>query len=102
MKKLVAILLVFITLMTCAAAEVYVRGAMVSKVNVKKDYIKFTDCEGNIWRMDDAANWREGDIVLLWFYDNETFDRKDDVILDYRWTGFNMKSGRSEWGEGVQ
>ena len=90
MKKLIALALTMIALLTAvsACADVYPAVGVVTDLDYENDLVIFEDCNHDLWAMEGIEDWSIGDIGALLMDDMETTSIYDDEIVDIRYAGF--------------
>lgn len=91
MKKLIAIILILVSLVSvsCADFSVYPLGGRIIDFNYEEDEVFFVDANGNVWVFYETEDWEIDDFVACLMWDGGTPDDIwDDEILDVCYCGF--------------
>ena len=88
MKKIIAIALLLISLVSVASAELYPATAMVCRVDEENDLVYCKECNGVIWAFSGVEDWMEKDLVSMIMDDNDTELIYDDIIIQVRYGGY--------------
>lgn len=89
MKKLFALIIALITIVSIAHAELYPMTLMIYDIDVENDLFYATDYSGNqSWVFDEIEDWCVGDLMGIIFDDNETENIYDDIAMSYRYCGW--------------
>ena len=90
MKKLIALTLTLIALLTAvnACADIYPAVGVVFDLDYENDLVVFEDFNQNLWVVEGIEDWDFGDIGALLMDDMETESIYDDEIVLARYAGF--------------
>lgn len=90
MKKLIALTLTLIALLTAvnACADVYPAVGVVTDLDYENDLVIFEDCNQDLWVIEGIEDWFIGDIGALLMDDMETESIYDDEIVVAHYAGF--------------
>jgi predicted hydrolase (HD superfamily) len=90
MKKLIALTVVMIALLTAvtANAEVYPAVGVVFDLDYENDLVVFEDFNQDLWVMEGIEDWDIGDIGALLMDDMGTETIYDDVIVFAHYAGY--------------
>lgn len=90
MKKLTAVILTIITLLTVASAcaDLYPAVGVVFDIDYENNLVIFEDYEQNLWAIEGIEDWEIGDIGALLMDDMDTKSIYDDEIVLVRYAGF--------------
>ena len=95
MKKLIAIALIFITLVAIGCTTVkttkenlYALSTVVIKVDRENDIVTFEDFNGNMWEIEGCEDWEINDIGALLMNNNGTENIYDDEIVQAHYNGW--------------
>lgn len=82
MKRIIALVLILISLATSSFAEYYPRTAFVTSFDYTTDCVIVTDWAGMEWAFIGIEDWQIDDIVSMMMDDNNTPDSiYDDIII---------------------
>lgn len=90
MKKLIALTLTLIALLTAvtANADVYPAVGVVFDLDYENDLVVFEDFNQDLWVMEGIEDWDFGDIGALLMDDMGTATIYDDVIIFANYAGY--------------
>lgn len=90
MKKLTAVILTIVTLLTVtsACADLYPAVGVVFDIDYENNLVIFEDYEQNLWAIEGIDDWEIGDIGALLMNDMDTESIYDDEIVLVRYAGF--------------
>lgn len=82
MKRIIALVLILLSLMASSSAEYYPRTAFVTSFDYTTDCVIVTDWAGMEWEFIGIEDWQIDDIVSMIMDDNNTPDTiYDDIII---------------------
>ena len=82
MKRIIALVLILISLVSSSLAEYYPRTAFVTSLDYMTDCVIVTDWAGMEWEFTGVEDWQIDDIVSVMMDDNNTPDNiYDDIII---------------------
>ena len=64
-----------------AASNLYSKVGMITRLDATKDEVIFTDTRGMVWSFYGVEDWQEGDLLCAIFYDANTMDPYDDLVI---------------------
>ena len=64
-----------------AAANLYSKVGMITRLDAANDEVIFTDTRGMVWSFYGVEDWQEGDLLCAIFYDADTIDPYDDSVI---------------------
>ena len=90
MKKLTAMILTIIALLTTvsACADMYPAVGVVFDIDYENNLVIFEDYTQNLWAIEGIEDWEIGDIGALLMDDMDTESIYDDEIVFVRYAGF--------------
>ena len=102
MKKLIALTLALIALLTISTASatvflpdvtldydrLYSHMAIITEISVEEDIVIMVDAAGMVWIMEGVEDYTVGDFVSMIMFDNYSASVKDDMIVEARYAGF--------------
>ena len=88
MKRIIALVLILISLATSSLAEYYPRAALVTSLDYTADCVIVTDWAGLEWEFIGIEDWQLDDIVAMMMDDNNTPNNiYDDIIVQALYGG---------------
>lgn len=88
MKRIIALVLILISLVSSSLAEYYPRTAFVTSFDYMTDCVIATDWAGMEWEFTGIEDWQIDDIVSMMMDDNNTPDNiYDDIIVQALYGG---------------
>ena len=88
MKKILAIVTLFVLLTLSASAEVYPQTFIVENIEEENDLLVLLDFNDNEWEWEGIEDYAIGDVVAAIMDDNETDIIYDDEIITIRYAGY--------------
>lgn len=90
MKKILTLVLLLVTLVTTAFADLYPTTFVVVNVDHISDELTLKDACGNLWIVNGVEDYFVGDGVSAIMFDNDTERVEDDIIVDMTYTCLEM------------
>jgi len=89
MKRIIALVLILISLVASSSAEYYPRTALVTSLDYTTDCVIATDWAGIEWEFTGIEDWQINDLVSMMMDDNNTPNTiYDDIIVKALYGGF--------------
>ena len=88
MKKILAVILVLLSLAGVASADLYPAVGIVYDLDYENDTVVFEDFCGFLWKLEGIEDWDIGDVGAMLMDDLDTESIFDDVILEVRYAGY--------------
>ena len=87
-KVLIGVCALLLALALTCGAEVYSLTTIVVSLDYTTDEVVVIDFNGNEWIFDGCEDWCLMDVCSLTMDDNSTLLIYDDVIVNYRYSGW--------------